>query len=306
MKNIMKIALFVIAGILFACLIGLMVTGYMIGWGPFGRLRFYNRDTYDIGVPQGKFTQTRKTIEGPNGTIVGYLFTPDDAGDSNGPLLILSHGLATASWNNLNTATSMAAAGLRVFIFDYCGGSIHAESDGKTTDMSILTEKADLNAVLDEVKTWEGIDPERIYLTGYSQGGVVAALTAAERDDIAKLCLIYPAFSMYYEIREDYKSPEDVPEKIKRNGMMTGKIYYTDILSMEPDDIYAYVAQYTNPVMIQHGTDDLLVPYACGVAANEAYPDSRLITLQGAGHGFTGADDIYSVREQYAFYMGQN
>lgn len=302
MRKSLKIGLIALAAILIACLIGLIVTGYMIGWGPFGRLRFYNRDIYDIGVPQGTFTQSRKTIEGPNGTIVGYLFTPDDAGETEGPLLILSHGLATASWNNLNTATTMAAAGLRVFIFDYCGGSIHAESDGKTTDMSILTEKSDLNAVIDAVKTWEGIDPERIYLTGYSQGGLVAALTAAERDDIAKLCLIYPAFSMYYEIREDYKTAEEIPEKVKRNGMMTGKVYYADIISMEPEDIYAYAAQYTGPVMIQHGTADLLVPYECGVMADSAYPASCLVTLEGAGHGFTGGDDVYSVRKQYDFF----
>lgn len=302
MKKPWLILLMIVAVVLVLCLIGLAVTGYLIGWGSFGRLRFYNRNTYDMGVPKGTFSQERKPIEGPNGTIVGYLFTPDNVIEAKGPLLILSHGLATASWNNLNTATTMAAAGLRVFIFDYCGGSIHAESDGKTTDMSILTEKADLNAVIDAVKTWDGIDPERIFLTGYSQGGLVAALTAAERNDIAKLCLIYPAFSMYYEIREDYKTVEEIPEQLKRNGMMTGKVYYADIVTMEPEDIYAYAAQYTGPVMIQHGTADLLVPYACGVEADRAYPNSSLITLEGAGHGFSGVDDVYSVQKQYDFF----
>ncbi|MGN1026127.1 MAG: alpha/beta hydrolase [Faecousia sp.] len=304
MKKPLIISLIVLLIAAIACLIGLIVTGYMIGWGPFATLRYYNRVTYNISDTKYTYTREKKTIEGPNGTIVGYLFTPD-TGTGSGQLVILSHGLATEQWHNLNTADSLASAGLQVFLFDYCGGSIHAESSGATTEMSVLTEKADLNSVIDAVKTWDGVDPDRIGLIGYSQGGLVAALVAAERNDIEKLCLLYPAFSMYDEIRNTYQSVTEIPETLNRNGMMVGRVYYADIVNMGIDDIYAYAARYQGPVMIQHGTEDLAVPYASSVTADENYPNSKLVTLDGAGHGFTGDDDMFSVKQEYEFFTNQ-
>ena len=59
--------------------------------------------------------------------------------------------------------------------------------------MSVLTEKADLEAVLDEVMRWECVNTDSIYLMGNSQGGYVSTLVAAERpDDIRAIILIYP------------------------------------------------------------------------------------------------------------------
>lgn len=295
LKLIVAVILLVIA---LACLIGLIVTGYMIGWGPFAQLRYYNKVDYQIADVSCDYTRERREIKGPNGTIVGYLFTPQDA--EPGPLIILSHGLATEQWHNLNTANSLACAGLRVFIFDYCGGSIHAESDGKTTDMSVLTEKADLNAVLDEAKTWDGVTG--LGVIGYSQGGLVAAMAAVERDDIDRLCLLYPAFAMFDQIQGSYRSAEDIPQVSDRAGMQVGQIYYADILFLPFDDIYAYVAQYEGSVMIQHGTQDMAVPYSSSQTAAESYENCTFFTLPGAGHGFTGEDDILSVQKEYEFF----
>lgn len=305
MNKTLRISFILLCTILVLCLIGLIVTGYQIGWGPFARLRYYNRVTYDISETKCGYIRERKIIEGPNGTIAGYLFIPETEADP-GRLIILSHGFATEQWHNLNTADSLANAGLRVFIFDYCGGSIHAESDGKTTDMTVLTEKADLNAVMDTVRSWDGIDPVKIGIIGYSQGGLVAAMLAAEREDVDKLCLLYPAFSMYTEIRNEYRDMEMIPETVERNGMLTGKTYYEAILGMDPEDIYAYAAQYTGPVMFQQGTADTAVPYESSVIAAETYQNCEFITLENAGHGFTGDDDVFSVKKEYEFFTQNN
>lgn len=188
-------------------------------------------------------------------------------------------------------------------MFDYCGGSIHAESEGNTEDMSILSEKQDLNDVIDAVKQWENIDSSKISVMGYSQGGLVAAITAAEREDIYKLCLVYPAFTMFEEIRTTYSSVDDVPDSTNRLGMVIGKKYFEDILQFETDDIYSYAAKYQGPVYLIHGTADEAVPYESSVKSNEYYENSELFLLEGAPHGFTEEDDITFVKKVYEFLI---
>ena len=63
--------------------------------------------------------------------------------------------------------------------FDFCGGGWASRNGGALLDMSVLTEKADLEAVLEEVKQWDFVYIGSIYLMGNSQGGLVTALAAA-------------------------------------------------------------------------------------------------------------------------------
>ena len=49
------------------------------------------------------------------------------------------------------------------------------KSDGKTTEMSVLTETKDLEAVIEYVRNLSYTDSEKILLMGCSQGGFVSA-----------------------------------------------------------------------------------------------------------------------------------
>lgn len=305
LKKPYKVLIIIMCVVLISPLIGLMATGYSIGWGPFATFRYYNKKCYSISDTKYPYQRIKKTIKGKNGNINGYLYLADHNGEKQ-QIVILSHGLATEMWHNINTAVSLANSGISVFMFDYCGGSIHSTSDGNTTDMSVLTEKQDLNDVIDEIKIWDFVDTDRIGIIGYSQGGLVAAMTAVERDDIERLCLLYPAFPAYDEIRNSYKTPDDVPETLDRNGMLTGRIYYTDILNFDAENIYEYCGTYSGKVLFIHGTDDQLVDYESTLKAMEYYKNDSLLTIEGAGHGFTGDDDLNSVKAEYEFFSEYN
>ena len=70
------------------------------------------------------------------------------------------------------------------------GPSGSGKSTGSSLGMSVLTEKADLLNVLDYVKGLDYVDPTRITLAGCSQGGLVSALAAAEREaEVERLVL---------------------------------------------------------------------------------------------------------------------
>lgn len=79
----------------------------------------------------------------------------------------------------------------------------------------------------------------------------------------------------------------------------SGKAYYQDIVEFPTDDIEAYCATYQGETLFIHGTNDMAVYYGYSVRANELYPNSSLISIPGAVHGFTGEDEK---KAQYEFF----
>lgn len=114
--------------------------------------------------------------------------------------------------------------------FDFCGGGWASRSGGALLDMSVLTEKADLQAVLEEVKQWDFVDIGSICLMGNSQGGLVTALGAAEhKEEIRAVILIYLAFCIYDDVHAMFDSPEEIPETHSLLGRRLGNRYFVDI-----------------------------------------------------------------------------
>lgn len=54
------------------------------------------------------------------------------------------------------------------------------KSDGNTTDMSVLTEVKDLEAVIEYAESKTYTNSSKILLMGCSQGGFVSVITAAK------------------------------------------------------------------------------------------------------------------------------
>ena len=104
--------------------------------------------------------------------IYGKLFLPDSA--SPVPLVILSHGFGGNHSGVKGYATAFAEHGIAAYIFDFIGGGNHIKSDGKMTEMSVLTEAEDLTVILDNLKADSRFKPEQIFLFGESQGGFVS------------------------------------------------------------------------------------------------------------------------------------
>ena len=136
------------------------------------------------------------------------------------PAVILSHGFNGNRKGVLKYAEVVARWGYTAFCFDFCGGGPDTESDGQTYDMTVFSEKEDLKAVLQYVKSLAYVDSSRIILMGFSQGGFVSALAAAELpEQVAKLVLFYPALCIPDDARRGRMmqasfSPEHIPDLI--------------------------------------------------------------------------------------------
>lgn len=207
--------------------------------------------------------------------------------------VILSHGFLANEKMCTQYAKVLADLGFLAVTFDFCGGGIKCSSDGRTQDMTVLSEKEDLRAVIKGVR--EQFLPADISLMGCSQGGFVSGLLAKElgSQQIKQLIMFYPAVCIPDDARKGkmmvYQfDPENIPEMLGRFPMKLGGNYAKTVIDMDP---FEEMKGYEGPVLLVHGTDDRIVDISYGRRLKEIYPDIRYQEIEGADHGFRGKDD---------------
>lgn len=215
----------------------------------------------------------------------GFILRPKRAGRL--PAAIVSHGFASCTRDTKKYARVFADEGYAAICFDFCmSGS--GKSSGSSLGMSVLTEKTDLLNVLDYVKGLDFVDPDHIILAGCSQGGLVSALAAAEREDeVERLVLYYPALCIPDDARRGQMinarfDPDHVPDRFRALFVRLGAKYALDAQGLDP---FREICGFSKPVLIVHGTKDRLVDISYSRRAARDYPNCRLVEVSG-DHGF--------------------
>ncbi len=224
-------------------------------------------------------------------TIRGHLWGRREARQH---AVILSHGFLANEKMCFRYAEVLAELGTMAVTYDFCGGGVRCSSDGRTQDMTVLTEKEDLMAVLAGVR--ERFEPLSVSLLGCSQGGFVSGLAAAGSGagEIRALMLFYPAVCIPDDARSGkmmlYRfDPENIPDLLGNVPMKLGGDYARTVIGMDP---FEEMRGYDGPVLLLHGTEDKIVKLRYARALKEIYPRCRYEELEGAGHMFRGkADD---------------
>ena len=239
-----------------------------------------------------------------NLTIRGTEYRPQG---NNLPIAIVCHGFMAFQDTVRHYAVKLAEMGYLSYCFDFCGGSvIKGKSDGKTTEMSVYTEVEDLLAVIDYAKKRDYADERKILLMGCSQGGFVAALTAARlKNEISQLILFYPAFCIPFDARAGKMmfakfDPENVPDTFRCGPMKLGKRYVEDVINIDP---YDKIVDYSGKVLIVHGTKDKIVAPEYIEKAVKAYSRRNNIqsnvvfkTIKNGKHMFSGKHDKTAIK----------
>lgn len=227
-------------------------------------------------------------------TIRGMEYLPDGFEEGKKyPVIIVSHGFLGNYASVAAFCEEFAGMGYVSYCFNFCGGGNGPEegcpeSDGKSTDMTVMTEVEDLTAVINFAKNKPYTDHENLILMGVSQGGFVSGLTAAKYgNEISRLIMIYPALCIPDDARRgrvggaDY-DPQNVPERIECATVL-GKAYHEEVVGLEP---YLELSAYQGPVLILHGMEDDVVNYSYSVRAKESYKKGQchLQLIRDMGH----------------------
>jgi len=244
---------------------------------------------------------TREVIQiGHHGrTIYGIAEFPDGTG--KWPIVIFCHGFNGSADDFAEYSEYLVSRGVAAYRFDFCGGSVNSRSSLKTYEMSLFTEKEDLIAVLENVRKWDRVDANNIFVFGMSQGGAVAALTADEHGaDIKGLVLDFPALCIPDDWNKRFPTRESIPDLYEFWGVTLGRAYFEAVHGY---DIFEHIGKYDRQVLIFHGDKDNVVPVGYGQRAASLYPNAKIEVYQGEGHGFSAPYHWRVIEKTYDLVM---
>lgn len=230
--------------------------------------------------------------------IFGELFLPSIHSDKKRPAVILSHGFGSTGKNLEGYASFFADNGFVAYTFDFIGGGDDIRSDGKMTEMSVLTEASDLQKVLDGIICLPFIDEENVILMGNSQGGFVSTYVACKnKEKVSKMILLYPAFGIPENSRKLIETANPKQELFEIFGKTVSRKYGEDAMNI---DIFAMMKNYDKEVLIIHGSDDEVVPLLYSEKAAITFKNVKLKVIENAGHGFHKEEEIEIAKQEIA------
>lgn len=232
-------------------------------------------------------------IEGSNGKkLAADLWLPDGAITgvvSNMPVVIFCHGFRDykGTWIGQEVKRHIVARGIAMMCFDF---NAHGDSEGEFIDMTVPNE------IEDAIKIYEYLRsrPEfgKIAISGHSQGGVVAAMTAgtlgAEKisglaiwaaaavlkdDAIRGHCAIY-----HYD--DPLNPPADGVDL--GDGRRLGREF---ILTAQKLPIYETAAKYKGGACVLNGAKDVIVPVKYGRRFHGVLAGSTFHVFPNEDHG---------------------
>ena len=222
-----------------------------------------------------------------NRAVNGILYVPQT--EQKCPIVIFSHGYNGNKSDFDLHARYLVENNIAAFCYDFCGGSTRDTSGMPTTDMTLFTEKDDLEAVIEVVKKLKIVEKNNIFLFGGSQGGLVTAITADDKsEDIRGLILLYPAFCIPDDWNKRFPKEEDIPGEEELWGMKLGRVFFESIRGY---DVFEHVGKYSGHVLVMHGDEDPIVALRYSERISKTYGKVTLEVFPGEGHGFTPEGD---------------
>lgn len=253
------------------------LTAFMACLMMFGATRLFAQGN------DGGAKESELWIQNGERRIYGVLSRPD-ATNAKKPLVIIAHGFNGTHQFGKNYFKPLNEMGYQCYTFDFPCGSVNSKGDNNTMEMSILDEVSDLKAIIKHFRNSPNTDASNIVVVGESQGGLVAALTAAQMPkQIERLILVYPALCIPQNWSDRYPDVTAIPDTTRLWNVPMGKRFFLELRNM---NVFDTIARYKNPVIIIQGDADRVVSLDDSRKAVELYKDARLHVIPKAGHGF--------------------
>ncbi|MBQ3702037.1 MAG: alpha/beta fold hydrolase [Oscillospiraceae bacterium] len=203
------------------------------------------------------------------------------------PLVIVLHGF-TSSKDRAHTVAAceaMREAGFATMRFDLYG---HGESGGEFRNHTLYKWISNTLVMIDYARSLDFVTD--IYLSGHSQGGLVAALVGGMAPELVRgLILRAPAFMIPRCARQgsllgfDF-DPLHIPKEVRvMKGLTLSGNYMRVAQTMHVDDA---IDRFRGPVLLLHGDADDVVPLEDSIEAARQLSNCSLVVIPGETHHY--------------------
>ncbi len=217
-------------------------------------------------------------------TLRGIVTLPDSKGTF--PCVLLLHGFTgtLSGYNYMNTriARDLAGAGIACVRFDFFGCG---ESDGEFQDIRFTGLYEDAEDMFSWMAQQPFADKNRLYLSGHSLGGYVAASTAPKIKPHG-LILLSPGGGMWFSAKSNADRVTAMgADWFDMEGLRYEMSYNYDMAS-HPNP-YDEAKGYEGPALLIRASDDNLVDEKSFNEYAACYNAPVLLTTKNGGHNFT-------------------
>lgn len=208
--------------------------------------------------------------------------------------IILCHGITVDKEEGgifTGLAQKLAEKGYLVFRFDFRG---HGESKGNSVDMTIKGETEDIESALKYLE-WRG--SREFGLVAASFAGGPASFFVSKHEDVVKALVLWNAEIDYASWKEPIlgwcvkywgkpaleRAKKSGFTEIGSGGFKAGLKLVEEVFSIKP---WKELLKLEIPVLFVHGNRDNDVPYEDSVKYSKIVKNGKLVTIEGAEHGF--------------------
>ena len=256
--------------------------------GKNGGNQFFYFPTHDVpATPKDwGFRFEEVNFKSKDGTPLSGWFVPVQ-GKSKGKAkatIVFSHGNAGSIGHHLGFHLWLVDEGYNVLTYDYRG---FGKSGGKVDRRGMLD---DVRAAFDYVAKRPDIDPGRLVSMGHSLGGAKTLVALSEAPVRGLRAVVTDAaFASYQAMARQL------------GGEVGGKLVSDE---WAPKDSVAKIAPL--PLLIVHGTNDEVVPFAQGKQLFEAAKEPKtMFQVKGGRHGDSLLRDKGAYRKKLLEWLGQ-
>ena len=221
--------------------------------------------------PGGSYRAEEVRIRAPRGHVLAGTLTIPKPGRL-APAVVLITGLSPHERNNgdppwmpfRDLADALSEHGVAVLRVDDRGVGA---STGDRASSTTLDEADDVRTEVAWLRKRAGIDPRRIALVGYSEGGLIAPIVAAGDSSLAGIVTMAgpgvpgPEVARYQiesaVMRDSSIAPADREAEIQKQLADTLTVRERSYLALDP---LAYARRVRCPALILHGGSDLHIP----------------------------------------------
>jgi hypothetical protein len=215
---------------------------------------------------------------------------PVGSADKACPAVVMLHGTGSNREEAGNgyqmLAPYMAERGIASIRIDFAGSGY---STADYVEYTWTSGASDAAAAAEFIRQFRVVDPERIGIMGWSQGGSVAILAAARYPAFKALLTWAGALDMF-----DYFGP--LYEEAKTKGFAKATFEWRSPLNLSLQwfndarniSLRKELAAFKGPVLAIAGSDDEVVPLSDldEIVANAGGKDAAKLIIQGADHTF--------------------